>query len=67
MKTLLTAAMLAGSLLLAACSDSGTDSQTTGSTEVDTNPDVRHDTSPETGTGGDQQGSTPAEPAKPAN
>jgi hypothetical protein len=57
---------IASLLALAACSDAGTDGQTTGSTETETNPPVDRDPTPDTGTGGDQQGSTP-EGAKPAN
>jgi hypothetical protein len=57
---------MASLLVLGACSDSGTDRQTTGSTETDANPPIDRDPIPDTGTGGDQQGSTP-EGAKPAN
>lgn len=53
-------------LALGACSDSGTDNQTTGSTETEVNPPIDRDPTPETGTGGDQQGSTP-EATQPVN
>ena len=56
-----TAILLAGAcaLLLAACSESSTDRQTTGSTQTEVNPPVDRDPTPDTGTGGAQQGSTP--------
>jgi hypothetical protein len=65
MRTIALSLVLASLLSLGACSDSGTD-QTTGSTETEVNPPVDRDPTPETGTGGDQQGSTP-EDTRPAN
>jgi hypothetical protein len=57
---------MASLLAIGACSDSATDRETTGSTEIDANPSIDRDPTPDTGTGGEQQGSPP-EAAKPAN
>lgn len=66
MKRMIALSLAAASLLtLAACGDSGlderttepADGQTTGSTEPD--PGFDRDPTPQTGSGGEQQGSTP--------
>jgi hypothetical protein len=57
---------MASLLALGSCSDSGTDRQTTGSTETDASPPIDRDPTPDTGTGGDQQGSPP-ERAQPSD
>jgi len=68
MRTIALSVALACVLALGACSDSGRDEQTTGSTETDVNPPVDRDPTPQTGTGGEQQGSTPEGAAtQPAN
>ena len=66
MRTILLSLALVSLLALGSCSDSGTDDRTTGSTETEVDPPVDRDPTPETGTGGDQQGSTP-EGTQPAN
>jgi hypothetical protein len=66
MRSIALSLALASLFALGACSDSGTDKQTTGSTETQVNPPVDRDPTPDTGTGGDQQGSTP-EGTQPAN
>ncbi|MCG7508241.1 hypothetical protein [Mesorhizobium retamae] len=63
MKILMPIAVLAA-VALAACNNGGSDSQkgnqpATPSTETDKNP------TPQTGTGGEQQGTQPSQPANP--